>query len=495
VSAPGGEPRDGPAAEPPDLPDLVVLSDLHLGLGENPASGRFHRLEAFFYDDDFASFASWLCTDAARSGRQLRMIFAGDSLDFLRVERSVALPSEGPGLAHAAALARAILAGHPGVVRGLAELLAAGHEVVLLPGNHDLELQRDDVRTELRQALAAALAVRGLDDAAQVQALARLTFANWFHHEPGRIWIEHGSQYDPEGAFRYLLRGPAGGNASASEESRDLPLGNFFQRHFYNAFGSLASVVPATPNANRGYLRWLMMHRPRTLVQVLYRQLPLAVRLIWRFARVAAQAPPAALSRAHATGLTAEIAASPLGERLRDVDALKQVGDLHDAAWRVGRQLVRAGLFALLISLVVLGTFSAGNLAIASMRTGLWPKALLSISLTLVLLLLGAVGLVLVLLRPAPPPLPGLADAAKQIARLAGVPLVVFGHTHAEDVHALPAGWYFNTGTWIAVFLDGELSPRSRVQCSFLRVEGTRARLMRWSPDRDRALPVLLLED
>ncbi|MCC6993898.1 MAG: metallophosphoesterase [Deltaproteobacteria bacterium] len=490
MNAAGGEPRDGPVAAPPDVPDLVVLSDLHLGLGENPASGRFHRLEAFFYDDDFASFAGWLCADAARSGRQLRMILAGDSLDFLRVERGVALPGEGPGVTRAAALARAILAGHPGVVHGLAELLAAGHELVLLPGNHDLELQRDDVRAELRQALASALRVRGLDDAASEQALARLAFANWFHHEPGRIWIEHGSQYDPEGAFRYLLRGP-----SSSEESRDLPLGNFFQRHLYNAFGSLASVVPATPNANRGYLRWLMLHRPRTLVQVLYRHLPLAVRLIWRFARSAAQAPPPALARAHAAGLAAEALASPLGERVREVDALKQVGDLHDAAWRVGRQLVRAGLFALLISLLVLGTFSAGNLAIASMRTGLWPKALLSVGLTLMLLLLGAVGLVLVLLRPAPPPLPGLADAARHIARLTSVPLVVFGHTHCEDVRPLPGGWYFNTGTWIAVFLDGELSPRSRVQASFLRVEGKRARLMRWNPDQGRALPVLLLEE
>ena len=32
--------------------DIYVISDLHIGRGKNPETGRFYSLEAFFYDDD-----------------------------------------------------------------------------------------------------------------------------------------------------------------------------------------------------------------------------------------------------------------------------------------------------------------------------------------------------------------------------------------------------------------------------------------------------------
>jgi hypothetical protein len=79
------------------------------------------------------------------------------------------------------------------------------------------------------------------------------------------------------------------------------------------------------------------------------------------------------------------------------------------------------------------------------------------------------------------------------------VPLVTFGHSHEEVVEPLerPAGpgWYFNTGTWIAVFTHDVLVPRDRVQLTFLRVRGADAELLHFSPGRDAALPVVLLEE
>ena len=44
--------------------DLIVVSDLHIGRGKNPESGRYYELEAFFYDDDFRRFCEWIITDA-----------------------------------------------------------------------------------------------------------------------------------------------------------------------------------------------------------------------------------------------------------------------------------------------------------------------------------------------------------------------------------------------------------------------------------------------
>ena len=89
--------------------------------------------------------------------------------------------------------------------------------------------------------------------------------------------------------------------------------------------------------------------------------------------------------------------------------------------------------------------------------------------------------------------------AAGQIGGLLGVPLVVFGHSHDEVVWRLPrhegVTWYYNTGTWIAVFTHDQLLPRERVQYTFLRVRGDAAELLHFSPGRGEPIPVILLEE
>src|SRR5579883_2922744 len=109
------------------LHDLVVLSDLHLGRGRNAETGRYHGLEAFFYDDDFVRFCRFLVADARAREQPLKVVFNGDVFDFLRIE-----PDEGGarkrgtselGPPEAARLLEQILAGHPGFVDGVAQLL------------------------------------------------------------------------------------------------------------------------------------------------------------------------------------------------------------------------------------------------------------------------------------------------------------------------------------------------------------------------------------
>ena len=102
------------------------------------------------------------------------------------------------------------------------------------------------------------------------------------------------------------------------------------------------------------------------------------------------------------------------------------------------------------------------------------------------------------LLRPAGlGPDPWMAKTAKKIASLVEVPIVTFGHTHDEDVTALSldgGAWYFNTGTWIAVFTPDALLPRERVQYTFLRIRGDKGELLHWSPGRGEAMPVVLID-
>jgi hypothetical protein len=149
---------------------------------------------------------------------------------------------------------------------------------------------------------------------------------------------------------------------------------------------------------------------------------------------------------------------------------------------------------------LALAVFTASSVAIGALEAGVGWKALLSLLLYLVFAAMAAVGLVAAALRmPRDAPPGHLRDAAAKVAELVEVPLVVFGHTHEEVVEPLARpggpGWYFNTGTWIAVFTHDVLVPRERVQLTFLRVRGAEAELLRYSPGRGGALPVVLLEE
>jgi UDP-2,3-diacylglucosamine pyrophosphatase LpxH len=488
--------------------DVVVVSDRHLGRGRRPTTKRWHRLETFLYDEDFRAFCRWLCREQAARGAPLALVLNGDTFDFLRIEPDPAPGARGPSRRFgppptgegAARMAADILAGHPAFVDGLAEVLEAGHEVILLPGNHDLELQLDPVQAEVRRAVEARLAVRGA-----AGALSRLRFEPWFVHEPGRLWIEHGCQYDPENAFRFPLRrglDRPGASAAAAEEvaRRDMPLGNFFQKYLYNAFGHITFIVPSS-RANYRYLRWLVANRPRLLLRVLWSHAPFLVQFLRRLARSADLGWQEAALAAHQAELSRLAAASGLGERLRRIDAMKFVGaDAARAAAGILRQAAKLVIGTGLATLLALAVIAAASAAIDALQFGAGWKALLSLVLYLLAGAGGAAGLVAAALRmPTDEPARPLHGAAERIAELLDVSIVTFGHTHDEVVSPLarPGGraWYFNTGTWIAVFTHDVLVPRARVQFTFLRVQDDEAELFHWSPQRDRALPVILLEE
>lgn len=487
--------------------DLIILSDLHLGRGLNPKTGRYFSLETFFYDHDFAEFCDYLVRDANERSTPIRLILNGDVFDLLRVEADVVPDVTGKtrrfGPTHTPAIAaeivRQILAGHPRFVDGLAKLLEAGHEIFFLPGNHDLETQWEPVRDVVRQALFVAIHSRRGQEVAE-HALAKIHFLNWFYFEPGRVWVEHGCQYDPENAFRYLLRGKLyDAETSIHQAEYDLPLGNFFQRYLFNAFGSITFIVPSA-RANLRYFRWLILNEPGLLLRVIKSHIP----FLWQFLRRVSQVSPKVQQRmeqVHAEELSALAEKSGLGEKLHAIDDVKATG--ADAGYAVGiilRQIGKVTLASLAIAALLLGLFSTGFYAISELHLSSGLKGLLSAAMQLLLLVLAASAVFYVVLR-----LPGetkarpFMDAALYIAKLLEVPLVCFGHTHDEGIYALakPIGenaWYYNPGTWIAVFTPDVLVPRERVQFGFLRVRENKPELLHWVPERSRPMPVVLID-
>jgi UDP-2,3-diacylglucosamine pyrophosphatase LpxH len=489
-----------------DVPDLIVVSDLHLGRGKNLDTGRYYELEAFFYDEDFRAFCEHLCASAQRSGRPFRLIFNGDAFDLLRLDK-VPLPEESsepaptfaPVLtpARAAAEMARILEGHPRFLEGLAHVLRAGYPITFLPGNHDIEVQWEPVREAIRSALGQTFE----DEQVRREALERLEFRGWFYYEPGRIWIEHGCQYDPENAFRYPLRSGLVDVPDAIHEAElDNPLGNFFQRYLYNAFGHITFIVPST-RANGRYLKWLAVNQPQLLLRI--------VRSHWRFwwqiwRRVAAYPSRQRnqIAENHERELTELAQQSGLGDKLYAIDGLKAIRtDLFQAIRGFGWQFLKVVAGATLVGSLILGLWFAGYHGINQLQLGLMGKAFLFLMFGFVFLL-SAFGTVLymILRTNIDTPSNPMRKAAAEIAALVDVPIVTFGHTHDEVLWKIPQpghepGWYYNTGTWIAVFTHDVLLPRERVQFTFLRVRGSSAELLHWSPGRREALPVVLLDE
>lgn len=498
-------------------PDLVIVSDLHLGRGKNTATGRYYELETFFYDEDFRRFCEYLCDEAAQSGRPFKLIFNGDAFDFLRLDK-IAFEDEpqprfNPVLtpSRAAHEMASVLAGHPVFVEGIARVLAAGHPVIFLPGNHDIELQWAPVQDAMRTAIARSKVFDS--PAAAARAVAHLEFRPWFYYEPGRVWIEHGCQYDPENAFRWPLRqGLVDLPDAVHEAELDNPLGNFFQRYLYNAFGHITFIVPST-RANGRYLKWLMFNQPLLLLRIIRSHW----RFWWQLLRRVAKYPSRERTRIaenHQRELEDLAESTGLGDKLVRIDDLKEFHtDVSAAVRGFGIQAIKLALATILVGSLVLGLWFTGYHAINQMQLGLLGKAGLFLMFGFVFLL-SAFGTVLyMVLRTdaAVPPQP-MRRAAARIAEILDVPIVTFGHTHDEVVWrlssaegsaarsrpSLPTGndaWYFNTGTWIAVFTHDVLLPRERVQFTFLRVREQEASLLHWSPGRGEPLPVILLDE
>ncbi len=486
--------------------DLIVLSDLHIGRGRNRRTGRYHTLETFFFDEDLRRFFGSLVADAKARATPLRIVFNGDTFDLLRRDplpqtgESYREQRFGPDLTpvRAAAVLAEHLAGHAVFVEALVDVLIAGHELIFLPGNHDLELQWEPVQEELRRTVQERLVARAAAEPAE--GLKRLSFRDWFHHEPGRIWIEHGCQYDDECSFRFPLRRALGeAIADTDQLELDLPLGSFLQRYLFNGFGPITFIVPST-RANARYLRYLLVNEPRLLAQVFASHIPFIVQFLRRLAQkgVTSARP---VEEAHQARLAELAAESGLGETLTAIDALKLVGgDLVTTAREYGKQGLRGSAIALVSALSAAALWFSGFDAIQGVDV-FGMKTVLFVAMNILLTACVAGLLIFALLRqPATAAAGPLRRSAQKIAELLDVPLVTFGHTHDEVIHRLSRaagaeGWYFNTGTWIAVFTHDVLIPRERVQYTFLRVRELEGELLHWSPGRGEATAVILLDD
>ena len=156
---------------------ILIMSDLHLGAGELPNREK-NPLEDFFYDQKFAELLSW---KSIQNNGHFELMILGDAFDFPQVLPEIGLKSREPGLGttrqESVQRLQNIIRGHPVFFDALKGLLAAGHTVRFLRGNHDIDLIWPEVRQWLQQTLGNS---------------ERLIFEPGYRYRHKGLYCEHG---------------------------------------------------------------------------------------------------------------------------------------------------------------------------------------------------------------------------------------------------------------------------------------------------------------
>jgi len=175
----------------------IVVSDLHLTEVEEPDPRRplwmRYKHRDLIIDGCFARFVDWLLTQVPPDSE---LILDGDVFDFDAVRAIPTPPPFGvnwlerlrglaPEQAKSAFKMGVILRDHEVFVQALRSWVTAGHRLVLVVGNHDIEVLWPAVREVIHDVLDLPDERR---DAVRI--------CEWFYVSGGDTLVEHGSQYD-----------------------------------------------------------------------------------------------------------------------------------------------------------------------------------------------------------------------------------------------------------------------------------------------------------
>ena len=115
-----------------------------------------------------------------------------------------------------------LIYGHYVLFTAIADFLAKGNELIILPGNHDIEWIIPAIQESFKNQLSELFSPpKDLQE--------RIKFLPWFYYDPLlSVFVEHGSQYDDINSFDYLLC------PYRRDGTIDLPAGSFFIRYLFN---------------------------------------------------------------------------------------------------------------------------------------------------------------------------------------------------------------------------------------------------------------------
>jgi UDP-2,3-diacylglucosamine pyrophosphatase LpxH len=198
---------------------LLVFSDVHLGSDLNDRAAATHVKRSTRIDRDLVHFLEHY-REAPEDADRWRVVIAGDFVDFIGMsvdpDTTDALLTDltaeerehglGNASDHARAKLRRVAKRHPDVFEALGLMVARGHALTLVHGNHDVEFHWEEVQREFRRLLfAAAHDSEKCGEVDQDTFFERIDFNPWFFYWNDVAYIEHGHQYDPYCATENLM--------------------------------------------------------------------------------------------------------------------------------------------------------------------------------------------------------------------------------------------------------------------------------------------------
>jgi hypothetical protein len=294
--------------------EIFVISDLHIAEGKDELGVR-SGLENFFADEAFERFLAF--ADSAANGRRAKalLVINGDSFDFLRVTR---VPSgNGEILAWQQELEKLkilktpkqlvdsisarerkygletddfktvfklmrIRQGHPRFIAALAGWIAKGHRLLMLKGNHDLEIVWPAVRNYIRLMIAETISFSAnrpgsetIETVLRDIVLPHIHFIDDAVLVDGTLYLEHGHRYDK---FTMVLDSPFFDRKGNSGQI-NIPFGSFFNRYLINrvelAYPFLDKVRPSS-----NIIPILVRENLPLAAKVFGQQVPLLLRIL-----------------------------------------------------------------------------------------------------------------------------------------------------------------------------------------------------------------------
>lgn len=412
---------------------MLVLSDLHLWqFTDHEDMWMRYRHRRFSPDAQLAELLGRVYAEIGDA--ELELILNGDIFDFdiPPVVAGHAVPAPSPRTA-AEAVDRlaAILDDHELFLTTLAGVLARGGRVVLVAGNHDIQLSFPEVQTYLRQRLTRTLR-RQFPCTALAPRRPLLLFRSWYYQTACGVHIEHGNQYDlycsvPDPTAPFCPRNRLRPNA-----------GSLVIEHLIGHLGYFNPNVDSSfLLTTREYLLHWQTYYKRSRRSLVGRWFFGSLRIIWELSRT-------------------------YGFRGAGWPFRGQAAPRRDHQLPLYGELEHAALFALP------DVRAAMKLLCIDQALGLLA-ALLALLLALMVPALG-VPLLLALLgflysrrsnAAAGGPSGGfqevseqVAQSARAIARIHGARAVVFGHTHKAAGTWENGVFFGNCGTWAPLYHD-----------------------------------------
>jgi UDP-2,3-diacylglucosamine pyrophosphatase LpxH len=203
---------------------VTVISDLHV------ADPLDKRLDEFDRDDDFKRLLKVILPELA--GGASTLVINGDFIDFAQVLPELGKHKAGERFGvtedHSLTKLGRVLKGHPTVFQSLGEFISDGNQVIILPGNHDIDFHWTQVFDKLRAALG------GPDE-------SQLAFVKAGELHEQRIHIEHGNQYSYDNWFEYWANPIR--DAPDTRRRLERPWGTLFLDLVYNDIEDLYPFV------------------------------------------------------------------------------------------------------------------------------------------------------------------------------------------------------------------------------------------------------------